>query len=88
MKAFWVYTLARLGVFLATYAVVWGLSRIWIDSTTLVNLWVLLLSLVISSAISIFTLAGLRNQLAGRLQEQASAINDRIEESRRAEDVD
>lgn len=88
MKAFWTYTLARLGVFLATLAVVWGVSRIWFDSNRILDLWVLLIALVISSAISIFALAGLRNQLAGRLQERASVISERIEESRRAEDVD
>ncbi len=88
MKAFWTYTLARLGVFLATYAVIWGVSRIWLESGRIVNLWILLLALVVSSVISIFALGGLRDRLAGTLQERATALNDRIEESRRAEDVD
>ena len=88
MKAFWTYTLARLGVFLVTWAVLWGISRLVFDPSTVVDLWVLLLALIVSSIISILTLRRLRDQVAVKLQERAQALNDRIEESRRAEDVD
>ncbi len=88
MKAFWTYTLARLGVFLVTWAVLWGISRLVFDPSAVVDLWVLLLALIVSSIISILTLRRLRDQVAVKLQERAQALNDRIEESRRAEDVD
>ncbi|MCD9154021.1 DUF4229 domain-containing protein [Aeromicrobium duanguangcaii] len=88
MKAFWTYTLARLGVFLATWAVLWGLSRLVFEGGTVLDLWVLLLALIVSSIISILALRGMRDRVAIKLQERARSLNDRIEESRRAEDVD
>ncbi len=88
MKDFWTYTLARLGVFLVTWAALWGVSRLVFEGGSVIDLATLLLALVVSSIISIFALAPLRNRLAVRLQHRAQAINDRIEESRRAEDVD
>jgi hypothetical protein len=88
MKAFWTYTLARLGVFALSFIVVWGISRIWLESTTVSTIWVLLISLVVSSVISIFLLAGLRDNLAQNVQERAARMSARVEESRRAEDID
>ena len=88
MKAFWTYTLARIAVFAVTYAVVWLVARIFLESTAVENLFVLLIALVGSSAISIFALAGLRDKLAQNVQERAARMTERIEESRRAEDVD
>ncbi|MFS0883933.1 DUF4229 domain-containing protein [Aeromicrobium sp. 179-A 4D2 NHS] len=89
MKAFWTYTLARLGVFAVTWAVLFGLSRLIFDHpSTVLDVWVLLLALIVSGAISVFVLAGLRDRVAVRLQDRARALNERIEESRRAEDVD
>jgi len=88
MKAFWTYTLARLGVFLVTWAVLFGISRLVFDSSAVVDLWVLLVALIVSSIISVLTLRRLRDQVAVKLQDRAQALNHRIEESRRAEDVD
>lgn len=88
MKAFWIYTLARIGVFVVTYVVVWGVTRLWLESNQLVNLWVLLIALVISAIISLFALGGLRDNLAKRIEGRAAEMTRRIDESRRAEDVD
>jgi hypothetical protein len=88
MKAFWTYTLARLAVFGVCFAIVWGLSSIWLEQTTIATIWVLLISLVLSSIISIFALAGLRDKLAQNVHDRASRMTARIEESRRAEDID
>lgn len=88
MKAFWTYTLARLGIFAVTWAVLWGLAQLIFESSAVLNLWTLLLALIVSGAISIFVLASMRDRVAVRIQERARALNDRIEESRRAEDVD
>jgi hypothetical protein len=87
MKAFWIYTLARFGVLAATYLVIWGLASIWADPA-FANLFVLLVSFVVSSLISFFVLRSLRDDLATHLGERAGRITQRIEESRRAEDVD
>lgn len=88
MKAFWIYTLARLGVFAASWAVLWGVSRMIFEPTAVLDLWVLLLALIVSGVISVFALSGLRDKVALRIQDRAHALNERIEESRRAEDVD
>ena len=88
MKAFWTYTLARLAVFGATFGVVWLIASIWVEWGNLTSLLVLLVSLVLSSVISIFALAGLRDKLAQNVQERAARMTQRIEESRNAEDVD
>jgi predicted PurR-regulated permease PerM len=88
MKAFWTYTLARLAVFAVCFAIVWTVAQIWLESNTVTNIWVLLISLVLSSVVSIFLLAGLRDRLAENVHQRATRMTERIEESRRAEDVD
>lgn len=88
MKAFWTYTLARFAVFLGCYVVAWLVVGLWLESNEIVNIWVLLVALVVSSIISLLTLGKLRENLARTMQSRAEKINDRIEESRRAEDVD
>ncbi len=87
MKAFWLYTLARFGVLAVTYLVVWAIASIWFDPA-FINLFVLLVSFVISAAVSYFALARLRDDFATHLSDRASRLSQRIEESRRAEDVD
>lgn len=88
MKAFWTYTLARVAVFAVTYGVIWVIASFVMEPSTVENLFVVLIALVGSSIISVFALAGLRNQLANHIQERAARMTERIEESRRAEDVD
>jgi biotin transporter BioY len=88
MKEFWRYTLARLSVLAVTYLVLWAVGQTFLEFDQLTNLLVLLAAMIISSIISIFLLAGMREQVALRLQERAERMTTRIEESRRAEDVD
>ncbi|KQY58487.1 hypothetical protein ASD11_02140 [Aeromicrobium sp. Root495] len=88
MKAFWTYTLARFAVFAAVYAVTWTIGYFVFDLSALANLVVLLISLIVSSIISVFALAHLREQLAINVQQRAERMSARIEESRSAEDVD
>jgi len=87
MKAFWLYTLARFGVLIVSYLVVWLLVSIWFDPAFL-NLFVLVVSFLVSAVVSYFALAGLRDALALHVSERAGRLSQRIEESRRAEDVD
>jgi hypothetical protein len=88
MKAFWTYTLARLAVFGVCFVIVWFAVPIWFERTEIVDIFALLIALVLSSAISIFLLAGLRDRLAQNVHDRASRMTERIEESRRAEDID
>jgi mannitol-specific phosphotransferase system IIBC component len=88
MKAFWTYTFARLAVFAVCFAIVWAIAQIWLDSSTIVNIWILLIALVVSSVVSVFVLAGQRDKLAQNVQQRAERMTSRLEESRRAEDID
>ena len=87
MKAFWRYTLARLSVLAVTYLLLWGIGRTFLEFDELTNLLVLLAAMIISSVISIFLLAGMREQVALQLQERAERMTSRIEESRSAEEA-
>jgi hypothetical protein len=88
MKPFLAYTLARLGFFVAAYAVVWLIASIWLDFSAVTNLWVMLIALVISAVAAMILLGGLRDQLALSVQQRAGRMTRKIEESRSAEDVD
>ncbi len=88
MKAFLTYTAARIAVFAVTFGVVWGIASIFFESGNTFSLLVLLVALILSSVASIFLLADLRNKLALNVQQRAERMTERLEESRRAEDID
>lgn len=88
MKAFWTYTLARLAVFAVCLVIVWFALPIWFERTEASNIFALLIAMVISSVISVFLLSGLRDKLALNVHDRATRMTERIEESRRAEDID
>jgi membrane protein implicated in regulation of membrane protease activity len=88
MKAFVTYTLARLAMLAATYAVVWVVVGFIFEKSQIINVWMLLIAFVVSSVLSLLFLGKLRDDFARSIQARAEAINERIEESRRAEDVD
>ena len=77
------YTAMRLGLFLASFAVIWGLVYLRVLPSGLGSsnlLWVLLLAMVISGALSY---ALLRN-----VREQASVqISERVDRTRKAFDA-
>jgi hypothetical protein len=68
--------------------VVWFVVPIWFDRTEIVNIFSLLIAMVVSSIISVFLLSGLRDKLALNVHQRATRMTERIEESRRAEDID
>ena len=88
MKAFLTYTFARFAVFAVTFGAVWLIASIFFESSATLNLLVLLVALILSSVASIFLLADLRNKLALNVQQRAARMTERLEESRRAEDID
>ena len=88
MKAFWRYTLARFAVFGVVWAVLWGLGWLVFEMSPLSNLLIVLAAMLISAVVSAFVLAGLRNELALNIEQRAARMTERLEESRRAEDVD
>lgn len=88
MKVFLTYTAARIAVFAVTFGIVWGIASIFFESGNTFSLLVLLVALILSSVASIFLLADLRNKFALNVQQRAERMTERLEESRRAEDID
>lgn len=88
MKAFWTYTLARLVVFAVSLAVVWAIASIWLEPSNGTTMLALIIALAVSALVSFFLLAGLREKLAISIHERATRMTERLEEARRAEDVD
>lgn len=88
MKEFWRYTIARLAVFGVCWLVFWGIGLLIFEQSTMTNLIVLFVAMLVSAVISAFLLAPLRDDLARNVQERAERMNQRLEESRSAEDVD
>ena len=88
MKDFATYTVARIGLFVASYAVVAGIYMLVTDSDSVPILWPLLLAAVLSAVCSYYLLRGPRERLAARVDARASAAARRFEEVRAKEDRD
>lgn len=86
MKEFAVYTLARIGLFVASYAVIAGIYLLVTGGDSLPLLWPLLLAAVVSAVSSYFMLRGQRDRFAAVIQRRADAASRRFEESRAKED--
>ena len=85
MKEFAVYTLARIGLFVASYLVITGLFLAFGRSSVLLQL---LLAAVVSAVGSYYLLQGPRQRFAARVDARASNIARRFEETRAKEDRD
>ena len=87
VRAFVKYSLARIVLLVATYAALWGLVRLrW--NVAPVDPFVGLAAIVVSAVISLFALRGLREDFAQHIHRRASAMTQRVEESRNASDLD
>ncbi len=87
VKAFLVYTLARLGVFVASYALVLGAYLLITGERAVPILWPLLVAILISSAASIYLLRGLRENFARVIDERARKAAAAFEAARSKEDL-
>jgi hypothetical protein len=85
VKEFAVYTLARIGLFVASYLVITGLFLAFGRSSLLLQL---LLAAVVSAVASYYLLQGPRQRFAARVDARASNIARRFEEARAKEDRD
>lgn len=88
MKHFVVYTVLRLGLFLATYAVLSVPAVLIFGNDGTVLLVTLILAAVVSSVLSMRVLAGPRERFAESVEARAARAKDRFEEIRSREDVD
>ena len=79
------YTLARIGLFVASYLVITGLFLAFGRSSLLLQL---LLAAVVSAVASYYLLQGPRQRFAARVDARASNIARRFEEARAKEDRD
>ena len=85
MKDFLVYTVARIGLLVASFLVIGGIFRA-LGSTNIVV--ILVLSAVLSAVASYYLLQGPRARFAARVDSRASRVAQRFEESRAKEDRD
>ena len=86
MKEFVVYTAMRLGLFLATWAIVVGIWLL-VSGSASAGL-TFLVALVVSGIASYWVLRRPREAFARRVETRASAATARFEEMRSREDVD
>ncbi|MEO7423045.1 MAG: DUF4229 domain-containing protein [Ornithinibacter sp.] len=85
MKEFVVYTLARIGLFVATLLVVIGIfSALGVASM----LWPVVLAALVSAVASYYLLQVPRARFAARVDARAAKVARRFEESRAKEDQD
>ena len=86
MKEFGIYTLARVGLFVASYAVIGGIYAFFTGS--MIGIVPFLLAVVVSAVASYYLLSGLRQRFALKVEERAGRISSKLEEARSREDQD
>ena len=87
MKEFVVYTLARIGIFVASYAVIAGVYLAVTGGDSIPLLWPLLLAAVVSAVASYYLLRGQRERFAAAVQQRADRASARFEERKAREDA-
>jgi predicted Co/Zn/Cd cation transporter (cation efflux family) len=88
VKEFVVYTVARLALFVASYAVIAAVYMLVSGTSSVPLVWPLLLAAVVSAVASLYLLKGPRERFAARVEQRASNISRRFEEARAKEDQD
>jgi hypothetical protein len=86
VKEFWIYTLLRVVLFLASLGIVIGVWFLIAGQVPL--LWAVVIAFVMSGLGSYFLLNGPREALARRVQTRAERMTARIEEMRAKEDAE
>lgn len=86
MKEFVIYTLARLGLFVASYAIVVGIYLAVTGSDPVPLLWPFLVAIGMSSIGSVYLLKGQRARFAAVVERRAAKATRRFDESRAKED--
>jgi mannitol-specific phosphotransferase system IIBC component len=88
VKEFVVYTVARIGLFAASFAIIAGIYILATGSDSVPIVWPVLLAAVVSAVASLYLLKGPRARFAARVEQRASAMTRRFEEARAKEDQD
>ena len=86
MKEFWIYTLLRIVLFLASLGIVIG---VWfLIAGSVLVLWAVVIAFLMSGMGSYFLLNHQREALARRVQTRAEAMTAKVDEMRSKEDSD
>jgi Protein of unknown function (DUF4229) len=88
VKEFAVYTVARIGLFVASYAVIAGVYMLATGSSHVPLFWPFLLAALISAVASYYLLSGQRARFAARVEQRASNLSRRFDEARAREDAE
>jgi hypothetical protein len=88
VKEFAVYTVARLALFVASYAVIAAAYMLVRGTSSVPLVWPVLLAAVVSAVASLYLLKGPRARFAARVEARASSMSRRFEEARAKEDQD
>jgi Protein of unknown function (DUF4229) len=86
VKEFWIYTAARIGLFLSSFLVVVGVWALLADQVPI--LWAVVIAFVMSGIESYFLLNRQREAFARRVDERAQRVSSRFEEMKAKEDAD
>jgi hypothetical protein len=86
MKEFWLYTLLRIGIFLAWVVTVIGVWALVANSVPI--MWAVVVAFALSGVTSYFLLARQREALARRVELRAQRMTSAFEEHKAKEDVD
>ena len=88
MNALVKYTLARILLFVACFAVAWIVLGLFFQRDSAMTLLAAIIGLVVSAVLALVGLRGLRDQVALGVQRRADDRIRRARESRDADDVD
>lgn len=88
MKAFALYTLARLGLFLVTFGLIWLVFGHWLTWDSVSALYTAFIALVVSSVVALLALRSLRDRFALHVAERADRMKAAYDAMRAAEDDD
>jgi hypothetical protein len=84
VKAFWIYTAMRLGLFLGAFAIVFGIWFLIADEVPV--FWAMVAAFIISGVASYFFLDRQRAALAVNVEQRAGRITEKYEEYKAKED--
>lgn len=86
MKEFAIYTAARLGLFVVSYAVVVGIYLLVSGESEIPLFWPFLVAVLISAVASAYLLRAQRERFALVVQRRAEKASARLEQARSKED--
>ena len=85
MKAFWKYTLARVGLFAVVFVAIWAATNAVRPQPMP---FILIAAFIVSGVISIFALRRLREQVATELSARAARMTRGVQANRDVNDLD